>query len=1241
MVFVGASSGTMRSVEKAGGGISAANLDTRLLRFRNRPSGEDGRALAAELLEAGRNAEAVEVATLALAQAPEDGALHLIEGQAHLRENDLIRAQAALLKAARFAPSDKEPFRWLGEVLLKRGDPQRAVKVLERARALDPTDRAIQLLHQRSLRFARIAASDGEAEAAQASKAAFERPDVDDYDEATVVAQDVSRRLADRTRDDLPGEGLDTRVDRQPAGKTPSRQLEDYDDEDVPTTIASRDDIAIAKALAEHERQANPPPRARRAAKRTMVGLGAPAEANAPAPPSPWASPAPAAPPPSAVVQPPPAAPPPARPRAKPTMLGVGQQRAPLPGRGKEPAAESFGPDPFARGGAFEDVTTDARVPAAPPPERAKRPPFDPPADDLREPARREPTPVTAPPSPVPAPPHPPAADDLDEHFPQAFAEALDEDETSEAAPPEEAPDVTGGEQAGQEEDVDGVLRMLEREGIFEAPTGAAAQWATRKEAARSATRIGRVLLGAWVAALLLAAGGWFGWQKWVEHRHQEAARLVEEAGAKALEGDHADLVDAERNLRVARDLDPHTAVGPAEMIFVHAQRALEDGAFEPGYLRPSIRRGERMEVEAGRVNAANAVLAAAEGDMDGAREQLRAALEASPEDAAVLYIAGRIKQRLGADDALDDLAGAIEKEPALSAAAIALAEARADEGRRDEAIELLDGVLGRTPDHLRATLWKVFVTADEADPAEGLARVDGLGERLEVGAPTDRVLAELTRARLLRRQGQVERAAEAVDRAGEAGATEPRLLALVASEAKAVNRLSLAQAAATNAVAGAPTNADFRKLLAQILIDRRDGVRALRTLGAMSMDDPEVLRMSAEAALIVGTGEALAAAAEALNGYLEGNEEASVEMRALRIRALVALGQGREVLGEARQLASDAPGDPLASRALGEAALAAYEPRIATEALSRLVQSAPDDPDGHYLLGRAQRLGSDADEAERSFRRALEILPEHTDARLALGRLLLDGGKYAEADELYQELARQSGIASGAATALLGRLGRVEALLGLGRVDDASVQMESVRSQDRETMLARIAAAQLALAKNQPGEAVGQLRPLAESERPPADVVALFGDALFEAGEVDAANQQYERALEIDRGLPEALLGKAKVAVRAENERDARAYLDDVAESLGRRIRPPRMRATMHLLRGRSFLQDGRSGRDAARRALREAVQIDGVPAEAWFWLGEALSGDNAPESREAYQRYLELAPEGAYASRAQRALR
>jgi tetratricopeptide (TPR) repeat protein len=61
----------------------------------------------------------------------------------------------------------------------------------------------------------------------------------------------------------------------------------------------------------------------------------------------------------------------------------------------------------------------------------------------------------------------------------------------------------------------------------------------------------------------------------------------------------------------------------------------------------------------------------------------------------------------------------------------------------------------------------------------------------------------------------------------------------------------------------------------------------------------------------------------------------------------------------------------------------------------------------------------------------------------------------------------------------------------------------------------------------------------------------------------------------------------------------------------------------------------------DASRRLFRQSISLPGTPAETWFYLGEALSSDNSPAAREAYERYLELVPKGHFADRARRAIR
>jgi len=133
MVFVIYLVAKVISREKTG---RSKSLDAQLLRFRNQPNTEFAIPLAEGLLLAGRAAEAVEVAEVTLTKLPRSVPLLLLHGRASMEDGELLRAQASFLKAARMDVDDAMPLRWLSEVLLRRGDRDRAKKVFHRATGL-------------------------------------------------------------------------------------------------------------------------------------------------------------------------------------------------------------------------------------------------------------------------------------------------------------------------------------------------------------------------------------------------------------------------------------------------------------------------------------------------------------------------------------------------------------------------------------------------------------------------------------------------------------------------------------------------------------------------------------------------------------------------------------------------------------------------------------------------------------------------------------------------------------------------------------------------------------------------------------------------------------------------------------------------------------------------------------------------------------------------------------------------
>src|SRR5688572_5112440 len=97
-------------------GATGDLLDLRLLKFRNRPEGEDPALLALELAHAGRTQDAIEVVDDALARDPDDVDLLLGCGLAAERAGKLAFAQLVLTRAAIADRSWAEPLRHLSHV---------------------------------------------------------------------------------------------------------------------------------------------------------------------------------------------------------------------------------------------------------------------------------------------------------------------------------------------------------------------------------------------------------------------------------------------------------------------------------------------------------------------------------------------------------------------------------------------------------------------------------------------------------------------------------------------------------------------------------------------------------------------------------------------------------------------------------------------------------------------------------------------------------------------------------------------------------------------------------------------------------------------------------------------------------------------------------------------------------------------------------------------------------------------
>lgn len=101
-------------------------------RWQRNPADASITAALCEALRGSRRADLVEVVGSAAARQLDVRAL-LAAARMYSDSGRFEDAQTVLVSAGRLAPRDGDVYRWLGEVLLRRGDAERALKVLERA----------------------------------------------------------------------------------------------------------------------------------------------------------------------------------------------------------------------------------------------------------------------------------------------------------------------------------------------------------------------------------------------------------------------------------------------------------------------------------------------------------------------------------------------------------------------------------------------------------------------------------------------------------------------------------------------------------------------------------------------------------------------------------------------------------------------------------------------------------------------------------------------------------------------------------------------------------------------------------------------------------------------------------------------------------------------------------------------------------------------------------------------------
>lgn len=831
-------------------------LDELVARWRKNPDPESTLALCAHLGTsdaAERQAELMrEVANLAETWHRDNHPVMLSVGRMYLDAGLLAEAQAALIQAGKVEPNDAEAYRYLGEVLLRRGDAIRSEKTLARAIRMGDDDAETRLWHERSVLYVALQKRQGLAAVAdEVARTAPHRPSIpaptlspfDRIDRETAAAAAAAARPARRSRPPLPAAPRASGR-RRPSvpgvrrrGSTPppaDSQLLGTKTEPQDTLIMGQSPVPMPPPAAP----VHPPspffpseshaPRAARASKKAAGTNAAVAQARGGAQPRGTSA------------------------RARPAVAdllrgSLSDGLRELDGTITRPDSEP-GADPFR--GTFSDA------PAAAVPDAA--------------PARVSSLPAAAPspklPTPAPVSAEAPAAASSRPRSGQPVAV------TDSANPTPEM-----------------VLSELARVGLYEQDSAVVPAW---EAAPRPAPRKLWIMAGALGLTLALGVGAY----QYALGVQAERAARAQELGmrlATALDsGSRLQLRDSEADFQTLFELDSRGRE-PAFLWLENRVMQTLLGDEPVSGIESALQRARAVGVEEHRLIFGRLASSLAAGDLPGAGATIAEWDARAKEDALYQLLTGVVFERAGNPEALDRYTEAVRLQPDLKlahayAARLALLTLGPVESR--SLVEVACARLGPGPasDVLRGLEWATSPFTDNKPPTVVAREISG------DLAPLLQDTASAVVAVRARREGRLEESTAAFERALGPSAT-PAMAAWIGYQALDAGDVEIARRAALKAVELSAQHKGSHALAARIALaeGRLDAAReAVRGVDPSSRDvllieavtayenlqGPEAARLVAQLPPDASSSailEALTASDKAIAGTLHPKESA------------------------------------------------------------------------------------------------------------------------------------------------------------------------------------------------------------------------------------------------------------------------------------------------------------------------------------------------------------------------------
>ncbi len=540
----------------------------------------------------------------------------------------------------------------------------------------------------------------------------------------------------------------------------------------------------------------------------------------------------------------------------------------------------------------------------------------------------------------------------------------------------------------------------------------------------------------------------------------QDSFVLLPLAHAYLLQGKYASIV---KDINaVGQDMKTTAEIAVVRGDAFYAMRAYRNA--ETSYLEASKMRPNDAAPLLGlaRVKLAN-------DDMVGARNYIKWALQANPDDPTAWFVQGEVLEQAGkSDDALKSYDRAVALAPEFPRALLARAALRIDQGKHDQAEPDVLLVRKVSPQNARAAYLLSLILAHRGKVGEAQALL-AEAEKILKGYPTAVLMARPSSVLLA---GVVTYFRKDID-------TSYRLLSLFLQQV--------------------PRHAGARKLLASIALTRNEPDVAMHLLAPL---DP---RRSKDIEVLTMVGDALARLKryeEAKTVLKRAEDIAEPGSSALFKLVVVRLGAGQNA-DAIRLLQSEMERDPEAAQAaimLGTAQMRSGDYKAALDTLASVTQRQPNNAVAHNLAGGALLSMGNLEDARKRYQAAVDAAPNYVHAIENLAKVEARLGNYDRATALFNGILEKDSR-NGKVMIALADIARLRK-----NMDESFRWLEKARSASRDSEAAAFRLVDLYIGASRTDDALLVARQLYERGPGKFDNVLAFGRAQLAARKLEDA---------------------------------------------------------------------------------------------------------------------------------------